>query len=77
MASGVLNMSRGMGTALGLAVTGLVFTVSGGDTGGMAAATHAFSVTALVLAGIAAASGVVAALRPNGQLGDVRLSGIE
>jgi EmrB/QacA subfamily drug resistance transporter len=77
MASGVLNMSRGMGTALGLAVTGLVFTVCGGDTGGMAAATHAFSVTALVLAGIAAASGVVAALRPNGQLGDVRLSGIE
>jgi hypothetical protein len=30
MASGILNMSRGMGTALGLSLTGLLFTVNGG-----------------------------------------------
>ena len=30
LASGVLNMTRGMGTALGLALTGLVFDLSGG-----------------------------------------------
>ena len=30
LASGVLNMTRGMGTALGLALTGLVFDVAGG-----------------------------------------------
>jgi EmrB/QacA subfamily drug resistance transporter len=77
MASGILNMSRGMGTALGLAVTGLIFSVSGGDAGGMAAADHAFSVTALALAGVAVAAGVVAALRPNGHLGDATLAGVE
>jgi EmrB/QacA subfamily drug resistance transporter len=77
MASGILNMSRGMGTALGLAVTGLVFSVSGGETGGMPAAEHAFSVTALVLAGVALAAGIVAGLRPNGHLGDAQLAGVE
>jgi MFS family permease len=77
VASGVLNMSRGMGTALGLAITGLVFTVSGGDTGGSALADHAFSVTSFVLAGIAAGAGVVAALRSNGALGDAHLASAE
>jgi EmrB/QacA subfamily drug resistance transporter len=77
MASGILNMSRGMGTALGLAVTGLIFSVSGGDAGGMAAADHAFSVTALALAGVAVTAGVVAAMRPNGHMGDARLAGVE
>ncbi len=68
MASGVLNMTRGMGTALGLALTGSIFTVAGGDKGSMAGAAHAFSVTAWVLAAIAAAAGVVSALRSNGAL---------
>jgi EmrB/QacA subfamily drug resistance transporter len=74
VASGVLNMSRGMGTALGLALTGLVFAVSGGGatgTTGRAMTQHAFSVTAFVLAGIAGAAGVVAALRANGRLAPV------
>jgi hypothetical protein len=62
---------------LGLAVTGLIFSVSGGDAGGMAAADHAFSVTALALAGVAVAAGVVAAMRPNGHMGDARLAGVE
>ena len=77
MASGVLNMTRGMGTALGLALTGSVFTVAGGDNGSMAGAAHAFSVTAWVLAAIAAAAGVVSALRSNGTLASATLSSVE
>ena len=34
LASGVLNMTRGMGTALGLAMAGLVFDVAGGRSSG-------------------------------------------
>jgi EmrB/QacA subfamily drug resistance transporter len=77
MASGVLNMTRGMGTALGLALTGLVFTVSGGDAGGASGADHAFSVTAYVLAAIATLAGVVAALRSNGDLANAKLAAVE
>jgi MFS family permease len=66
MASGILNMSRGVGTALGLAVTGLLFTVNGGDQGSTAQAAHAFTITALALAGIAGMSGLAAALAPPG-----------
>jgi hypothetical protein len=81
MASGVLNMTRGLGTALGLAVTGTIFTVAGGDIvkagGATADAAHAFSVTAFVLAGIAAAAGIVAAARPVGTLRNMRLSAVE
>jgi EmrB/QacA subfamily drug resistance transporter len=63
MASGVVNMSRGMGTALGLSLTGLLFTVNGGASGSPARADHAFTVTALVLAAIgAAAAGIAAAM---------------
>jgi MFS family permease len=66
MASGILNMSRGVGTALGLAVTGLLFTVTGGDRGSTTQAAHAFTVTALALAGIAGMAGLVAAFAPPG-----------
>jgi MFS family permease len=75
MASGVLNMTRGLGTALGLAVTGTVFTVAGGDVG--EGAPHAFTVTAYVLAAIALAAGVVSALRPARTLASARLSSFE
>ena len=61
MASGILNMSRGIGTALGLCLTGLLFGVSGGASGSPVRADHAFTVTALVLAALAAAAGMVAA----------------
>lgn len=81
MASGVLNMTRGLGTALGLAVTGTVFTTAGGDRGhasvAMADAAHAFTVAAYVLAGVAAAAGLVAASRSAGKLGSARLSALE
>ncbi len=76
MASGVLNMTRGTGTALGLALTGTVFVAVGGDTGA-ANAQHAFRVTAYVLAAIAAAAGVVSAFRSNGELADATLSSVE
>ena len=77
MASGVLNMTRGTGTALGLAVTGTIFVAAGGDNGGAASAQHAFRLTAYVLAGIAAAAGIVSALRANGALADTALSSVE
>ncbi|HEY3843241.1 MAG TPA: MFS transporter [Acidimicrobiales bacterium] len=74
MASGVLNMTRGMGTALGLALTGLVFSVSGGARAGTGHPAHAFSVTAFVLGGIALAAGAVAELRSDGDLADLTLT---
>ncbi len=59
-ASGVVNVTRGIGTALGLAITGLVFSLGGGDGvrfPGIVAGYHdaaAFlAVTALVAAAIA------------------------
>ena len=77
MVSGVLNMTRGMGTAFGLALTGLVFTVSGGDAAVPSGAAHAFSVTAYVLAAIAGAAGMVSALRSPGTLANATLSSVE
>ena len=65
MASGILNMTRGIGTALGLSLTGLLFSVSGGASGSPVRADHAFTITALVLAAIAAAAGAVAAAGPK------------
>jgi MFS family permease len=66
VASGVLNMTRGMGTALGLAVTGLVFDVAGGTSSTRADVDRAFAVTAAFLAVVALAAGVVSGLRPAG-----------
>jgi hypothetical protein len=80
VASGVLNMTRGMGTSLGLALTATVFVVAGGDMVGGAlggGAPHAFSVTCFVLAGVAAMAGVVSALRSNGALASATLSSVE
>jgi EmrB/QacA subfamily drug resistance transporter len=77
MASGVLNMSRGLGTALGLAVTGTVFVVAGGGNGGTSGAAHAFTVAAYVLAAIAVSAGIVSALRADAPLADATLSSIE
>ena len=77
MASGVLNMTRGLGTALGLAVTASVFAGNGGGAGTASLAAHAFSVTSIVLAGVAALTMVVAALRGSGPLADTKLSAVE
>ena len=68
MASGVLNMTRGMGTALGLAVTGLVY--------GLAVLPMAgFHQSTLLLAGIAAAAALIASTRANGSSGVIRSRG--
>jgi EmrB/QacA subfamily drug resistance transporter len=71
MASGVLNMSRGLGTSLGLALTGLVFTVTGGS------AAHRFAVTAYLLAAVAVGAGLVSALRQEGVLADATVASME
>jgi EmrB/QacA subfamily drug resistance transporter len=65
MASGILNMSRGIGTALGLALTGLLFALNGGAKGTALQSAHAFRITALALAGIAGLGAMVAALAPS------------
>jgi EmrB/QacA subfamily drug resistance transporter len=62
LASGLLNMSRGLGTAMGLAVASSVFSALGGDGGVPEAVRTAFSATFLVLAGVAVLAGVIAAL---------------
>jgi len=60
VASGVLNMSRGTGTALGLALTGLVYTLAGAT--GTAHVPSGFSAAAFFLAAVAAAAAVLTAL---------------
>ena len=66
LASGVLNMTRGVGTALGLALTGLVFGRAGGGGGLPGAVAHAFSVSAYFLAAAALVAALLASLRPSG-----------
>lgn len=58
-------MTRGMGTAFGLAVTGLVFDLAGGRSTGPSAVAHAFSITALFLAALALVAGAIAGLRES------------
>ncbi len=66
LASGVLNMTRGMGTALGLALTGLVFDLAGGRSSLTESVAHAFSITTLFLAALALLAGAIAGLRGGG-----------
>ena len=66
VASGVLNMTRGTGTSLGLALTSLVF----GAVAGHAVAGHdvagGFEAAALFLAGMASVAALLAAARGGG-----------
>lgn len=73
VASGVLNMTRGLGTAVGLALTA---TLTGGAVAGAdpSVATHGFTVAAVVLAGVAVLAAAVAAARP-GRTGEGGLDG--
>jgi EmrB/QacA subfamily drug resistance transporter len=68
LASGVLNMTRGMGTALGLALTGLVFDIAGGRSAGSLQVGHAFTAAALFLAALAIVACVIAGVRECGPL---------
>jgi EmrB/QacA subfamily drug resistance transporter len=62
LASGLLNMSRGLGTAVGLAVTPAVFSALGGDGGSPSAVRTAVSVTFMVLAAVALTGAAITAL---------------
>ena len=61
VASGVLNMTRGMGTALGLALTGMVFGLAASPAGG-------FESALLFLAAVSAAAVLIASLRGGRRL---------
>jgi EmrB/QacA subfamily drug resistance transporter len=64
VASGVLNMTRGLGTSLGLALTGLVFILGArGHAADPARISHAFVVAVLFLAAVALLAALLAALR--------------
>lgn len=63
MASGVLNMTRGLGTSLGLSVTGLVFSFIAGAHADPGLVAQGFGASALFLAGISGVAALLAALR--------------
>ncbi len=78
LASGLLNMSRGLGTAMGLAVASSVFSSLGGDGGSVHEVRSAFSAALWVLAGVAALAAVISALGSSPDpLGGRRPSGVE
>ena len=77
VASGVLNMTRGMGTALGLALSALVFDLAGGTSPTPLTVEHAFSITAWFLAGAAILAAVVAATGEQGPLSQSVLANLE
>jgi EmrB/QacA subfamily drug resistance transporter len=62
-ASGVLNMTRGLGTSLGLSLTGLVFGIVAGAHPQPELVAEGFRAAALFLAATALAAGGLAALR--------------
>jgi EmrB/QacA subfamily drug resistance transporter len=63
MASGVLNMTRGTGTAMGLAFTGLVFGLAGGEAANGVDVGHGFSAALMFLAALAGVAAVLSGLR--------------
>jgi EmrB/QacA subfamily drug resistance transporter len=69
MASGVLNMTRGMGTSLGLALAGLTYTLGAGvHAATPTQAAQGYVDTAIFLAILACGAAVIAALRGQGPL---------
>ena len=77
VASGVLNMTRGIGTALGLALTGLVFDLAGGTSFSPDTVDHAFSLAALFLAGAATVAALLSAIGERGSLSRSVLARVE
>jgi EmrB/QacA subfamily drug resistance transporter len=79
LVGGVLNLTRGVGTSLGVAVTGLVFALAaGGATSAALLAApiqHGFTAAVLLLAATAAATATTAALRGDQPLSPARPSG--
>jgi EmrB/QacA subfamily drug resistance transporter len=69
LASGVLNMTRGLGTAMGLAFTSLVFgLVAGSEHASVTLVTHGFEASAAFLGLIALMAMVLAGMRGRTQL---------
>jgi MFS family permease len=72
MASGILNMTRGVGTAIGVALTGVIFGVAAGVSSAQAhspaSATKGLIAAAFFLAAIAVAAAVFSALRGSGEV---------
>jgi EmrB/QacA subfamily drug resistance transporter len=69
LASGVLNMTRGMGTAMGLAFTSLVFgLVAGSEHASVALVTRGFEASAAFLGLIALMAMVLSGMRGRSQL---------
>ncbi len=77
LASGILNMTRGMGTALGLALTGFVFDLAGGTSPTRLTVDHAFSLTASFLGAAAAAAVLLSATGERGPLSRSVLAAVE
>jgi EmrB/QacA subfamily drug resistance transporter len=82
MASGILNMTRGLGTALGLGLTGMVFGAFASRGASVSPSTGGFRAATLFLAGIAALATVIAAhpgsrtpAEPTGERGRPRSGG--
>ena len=69
VASGVLNMTRGLGTSMGLALTGLVFgIVAGSEHAPARLVTRGLAVSAVFLAAVALGAMALAALRGHTEL---------
>jgi MFS family permease len=68
VASGVLNMIRSFGTAMGLSITASVFTAVAGSAVDPSLVAGGFSAAAWMLAGVAFVGGVLAVLRGNVKL---------
>jgi EmrB/QacA subfamily drug resistance transporter len=64
--SGILNMTRGMGTALGLALTGLVFDASGGTSPAPGGVDRAFTVSMAFLATTALVAAAITGVHGRG-----------
>ncbi len=77
LASGVLNMTRGMGTALGLALTALVFDLAGGTSSAHMMVDHGFSLTTFFLGGAAAGAVLLSAIGDRGPLSQSVLTAVE
>ena len=69
LASGVLNMTRGLGTSLGLALAGLAYTIgAGAGVATPSAATTGYRDAALFLAAVSLLAAGIAAVRGNSAL---------
>jgi EmrB/QacA subfamily drug resistance transporter len=77
LASGVLNMTRGMGTALGLALTGVLFDLAGGTSSDPHSVARAFSLTAVFLGAVAVVAVVLSGIGGRDRLHSTVLTGVE